>query len=385
MSLSSRREYLAVMQARYQVAATRVAKSQILDEIVETLGYNRKYVIRALQRNLQAKPAHVRRRRGRLYTEALPAIQLAWEALDYPCAERLHPALATTVEQLVAHGEIAVTPRARQQLTQISRATLARRLANMPTPKVRRMAPSRAPSPLRSEIPLGRYAWDETRPGALEVDLVEHNGGSSLGHFAYTLTVVDTVSGWSRRQAILGRGQAGVFKALALVLGDWPFRPWGLHSDNGAEFISKNLLRFCHERGLEFTRSRPYKKNDNAHAEQKNRQFVREIVGYGRYDTPEQVAWLNQVYALLDPYANLLLPSRKVVGKTRNGPHLHKAYDAARTPFQRLCEAGTLSPEAQADLQAQIQNLNPLAQHRELEKLIANGQDNLDALATAAD
>lgn len=247
------------------------------------------------------------------------------------------------------------------------------------------MAHSQTVSALKSEIPLGRYAWDEARPGALEIDLVEHNGGASLGHFAYTLTVVDAVSGWSRRRAMLGRSQVAVFEALRPIFAEWPFRPWGLHSDNGSEFISKNLLRFCREHRLEFTQSRPHKKNDNPHVEQKNRQFVREVVGYVRYDTPEQVSWLNQVYAVLDPYANLFLPSRKVVAKTRNRSHVHKTYDTARTPFQRLCEAGALRPKVETALRAEILALNPLALHHELERLIANGQDNPDTLATAAD
>lgn len=296
-----------------------------MTEVVDACGYHRKYAIRVLSGPAQSGRSAIQRRRQRQYTDALPAIQAAWTALDYPCAERLHPVLLATAQQLAQHGEVGLTSAICEQLAQISRATLARRLRELPSPKARRMVgPPRPGSALRSEVPLGRYAWDESNPGALAIDLVEHNGGCSLGHFAYTLTVVDVVIGWSRRHAVMGRTQAAVHDALRLLLDEWPYPVWGLHSDNGGEFLNNHLLRFSRDRGLTFTRSRPYKKNDNPHAEQKNRQFVREVVGYARYDTPAQVDWLNEVYGLLDPYANLLLPARKIISQTRNGSRVQK-------------------------------------------------------------
>lgn len=374
MSLGSRREYLEVVRERYRKVKRRADKSRIIDEVVSTLGHHRKHIVRVLNApNGPGKPPKPRKRK-KLYLEALPAIAIAWEALDFCCAERLHPVLVETVRQLERHGEITVEPLVYDQLSRISRPTLARRLAEMPSPKFRRMM--RGPKPtsaLRSEIPLGRYDWDEARPGALETDLVEHNGGSSLGHFAYTVNVVDVVSGWSRRRAVLGRGQAGVHGALSLIIRDWPFKPWGMHTDNGSEFLSDQLLRFARTNNLRFTRSQPYRKNDNAHVEQKNLQLVREIVGYARYDTPEDVEWLNRVYDLLDPYANLFLPARKVVRKTRLGSRVRKTYDSAQTPFERLRRGGVLDPETEAALQHQVAAQSPLALHRALENIIAAG------------
>ncbi|MGD0153712.1 MAG: transposase, partial [Thermacetogeniaceae bacterium] len=320
MSMSSRREYLGTMCNRYKNASSRTEKSLIINELVNTLGYNRKYAVHVLNNPVATLKKPVKRQRPIEYLEALSAIQLVWEALDFPCAERLHPVLLSTAELLSTHGEISLTPEIRRQLSQISRATLARRLQRLRSPKRNRTLPGRRPNNgVRAEIPVECYAWDETRPGALEIDLVEHNGGSSLGLFAYTLSVVDVVSGFSRRRAVLGRGQAGVHRELTAIIKDWPTTVWGLHCDNGSEFISVNLLSFCQKNNLTFTRSRPYKKNDNAHVEQKNLQYVREIVGYERYDTPEAVDWLNQVYACLDPYANLFLPMRKVIAKERCG------------------------------------------------------------------
>jgi transposase InsO family protein len=260
------------------------------------------------------------------------------------------------------------------QLAEISRATLARRMTKWQSPKGKGAIPRQKPgSRLRSEVPMDRYNWNENRPGALEVDLVEHNGGSSLGHFAYTLSVVDVVTGYSRRRAVLGRGQAGVHQELVNIVNCWPFKPWALHTDNGSEFLNAHLIAFAKQYKLFFTRSRPYRKNDNAHVEQKNRQYVREIVGYDRYDTPEDVHWLNQVYAILDPYVNLFLPLRKVIFKQRRGAHVQKRYDQASTPFQRLQITGILCPETQMFFEDQFRTLNPLSLHRDLECLITKG------------
>lgn len=287
----------------------------------------------------------------------------------------MHPVLLATAEHLARHGELVLSDQIREELRRISRATLARRLKTWRSPKSRKKtySQSRALSHLRSQVPIETYRWDEQKPGALEIDLVEHNGGSAIGHFAYTLTVVDVVTGYSRRRAFLGKSQKVVFEALTFILSEWPFQPWGLHSDNGSEFLNSHLIRFCKAQDLRFTRGRPYHKNDNPHVEQKNRQFVREVVGYERYDTPEAVTWLNDVYAILDPYANFFLPMRKVVEKQRNGAKVKKRYDQAKTPFDRLIENGVLLPHPQEALIKKRQALNPMAMHGSLETLLAEG------------
>ncbi|MEW6524976.1 MAG: hypothetical protein AB1445_15835 [Bacillota bacterium] len=172
---------------------------------------------------------------------------------------------------------------------------------------------------------------------------------------------------------MLGRGQAGIFRELADILQQWPFRPWGLHADNGSEFLNNHLIRFTKKTGLEFHRSRPYRKNDNAHVEQKNRQLVREVVGYERFDTVAQVDWFNRVYTGLDSYANFFLPMRKVISKKRHGSRVCKRYDQARTPFQRLLDAGVIGPETQELLLNHIQTINPLAYKRQLDYLLQQG------------
>ena len=374
MSMDSRREYVNLKSRQYRNATSRKEKTEIINEVVSSLKYNRKHAIRVLNNPMPAVKPKYTRKRPIEYVEAMPAIQLVWESLDYPCAERLHPVLLSTANLLEHHGEVTLSPVVREQISQISCSTLARRIANWDSPITKFALPhQKGGARLKAEIPVAIYKFGENRPGALQIDLVEHNGGNSSGHYAYTLTVVDIVSGYSRRMAVLGRGQAGIHAALAEIIQQWPHRPWGLHSDNGSEFINNQLVRFCKDQDLEFTRSRPYRKNDNAHAEQKNRQYVREVVGYGRYDTPEDVEWLNKVYACLDPYANLILPMRKTISKKHSGTKAKKDYDTARAPIQRLFEANAIDPKTKEELEQQIQNTNPLAIHQELENLLLQG------------
>ncbi len=378
MSLQSKRDYLRVQQEQYLRKISREKKSAIVDEVVRITGFHRKYAIQVLNKPIALAAKKSSRIRQRLYTEALPAIRMVWESLDYPCPERLHPVLYETAELLSKHGHVKLTPLIREQLSDMSRATLGRRLTRWLHEKPKgSYTRSKTVSRHKSDIPVKTYDWNETRPGAIEIDLVEHNGGSSLGHFTYTLIVDDILSLYSRRIAFLGRGQAVVFKAIQAIIEEWPMKPWGIHSDNGSEFLSDHLRRFCKEQGLEFTRSRPYKKNDNAHVEQKNKQYVREIIGYQRYDTPSDVAWLNEVYTCIDPYAKLFLPMRNIISKERIRSRVQKRYDTARTPLQRLIEMNVLSHETTMHVNANKNSLDPLAIHRQLERLLSQGSKEL--------
>jgi hypothetical protein len=351
------------MRERYRRAVGRDAKGALLDELERVLGWHRKHAIRAMA-SAPAKAPRVRLRPAPppQYLACLSAIEHVWEALDYCCAERLQPQLRRIAEDLVRHGELQAPAEVLEELGRISRATVARRIAQLPRPKPRRLPV--APHPqrlLKMAVPIGRFAWDEARPGALEIDLVEHNGGSSSGHYAATLSVVDVVSGWSRRRAVLGKSQAVVHEAL------------------------QHLRRYCQRRTITYHRSRAYHKNDNAHVEQKNRQLVREIVGYARYDQASDVHWLNSVYELLDVYVNLFLPSQKLIQKTRDGAKLRKRYDTARTPLERLQELKAIEPQRQAELAALRNDLNPLALKRELDARLERRANPTAALAEAAD
>jgi transposase InsO family protein len=382
--MNSRREYIRAMKDRYRAAKAKKDKSRLLDEVVAVTGYHRKYAIRLLGASDKPIRPRKRRRRKRRYTKCLSVIALCWEALDYCCAERLHPRLVPLTEQLIRHRVVYPDREVLDELETISLSTLARRLREMPSPKARMVPRPRAGSLIKSKVPIGRYEWDEARPGALEADVVEHNGGVVSGQYVCTLSVTDVVTGWSQRRAARGRGQAGIHEALSLILDQWPYPCWGLHADNGSEFLAGHVQRFVAQRGLDHTRSRPYKKNDSAHVEQRNR-FVREMVGYDRYDTPEALQWLNKVYELMDLYANLVLPTMKLVDKKRSKGKVRKTYDTPRPPLERAIEHGVISAAEQARLESMAAEINPLELHRELERLIRQGPEGVgDHLKAAA-
>ncbi|MDZ7801292.1 MAG: hypothetical protein U5K81_10945 [Trueperaceae bacterium] len=300
--MTSKREYVKTMRKRYGAASGRKERSDLLDELVNVAGYTRKHAISLMNQRTPRKPTSRGKRTGRprAYRHCLAAVEVLWETLDYCCAQRLHPQLVPLAETLARHGELELPREVREELALISRATLARRLRELPRRKPKPLLSGQHPSRLlKSQVPVDRYRWNEHRPGALEVDLVEHSGGRAGGHHAYTLSVVDVVSAWSHRRAVMGKSQAAVQEALTALLRAWPTHVWALHSDNGNEFLSAHLIRHCEATGIAYHRSRPYRKNDNAHVEQKNRQLVREIVGYERIDTPTGLQWLNRIYDVL--------------------------------------------------------------------------------------
>jgi hypothetical protein len=214
---------------------------------------------------------------------------------------------------------------------------------------------------LKNSIPIRTFAdWQEDRPGFLEVDLVPHCGESSEGFYLNTLSTVDVASGWSECVGVWGKGQERVGGAVHRVRQRLPFPLWGLDSDNGSEFINQHLYAYCRREGITFTRSRSYKKNDSCHVEQKNWSVVRRLVGYDRYSSRAALEALNRVYDLLRLYVNFFQPVMKLVSKRRHGARVHKVYDRAQTPYQRLQKAGVLTEVKEEQLAAMYQGLSPV-------------------------
>jgi len=222
---------------------------------------------------------------------------------------------------------------------------------------------------LKHHIPLKVDRWDARGPGFTEVDLVAHSGDSGEGEFAYTLNVTDVYSGWTESRAVLGRGQAGVVQALEEIAQALPFRLLGIDTDNGSEFLNWHVGRWCARRKIQFTRGRPYKKDDNAHIEQKNWTHVRKLMGWERYDTAEAVEAMNELYGQeLRRWMNVFQPSVKLVRKVRVGARLRRIYEAAQTPLQRVQACGEGEAEARERLRAQQAGLDPFELNRHIEK-----------------
>jgi hypothetical protein len=355
------KEYIEAIRERY-LKGSRREKGQILDEVTKVTGYHRKAAIRLLARSPKRESGHGRGRAKQYGIEVVAALKEAWEASDRLCSKRLQPFLPELVRVLETHGELIVGGEVREQLCQISAATIDRLLKPYRRRGLRRPFSTTKPgSLLKAAIPIRTFAdWDEKRPGFLEVDLVAHCGESTEGFYLNTLSAVDVATGWVECQGVWGKGQERVGGAIHEIAGRLPFPMLGLDSDNGSEFINHRLYAYCQQKEITFTRSRPYKKNDSAHVEQKNWSVVRRLIGYDRYSSKEALAQLNRVYQLVRCYVNFFQPVMQLQSKTRHGARVHKVYDTARTPYRRILESGVLAREQQDALAIGYQRLNPV-------------------------
>jgi hypothetical protein len=368
MTKIGKRELLDAIRPRY-VRASKAEKGRILNEFVATTGYHRKYAIRLLRHGPPRRPAG-RRRGHRTYTPAvIHALTQVWEVCDGICSRRLHPFLPELLEALERHHELVLPAETKTLLLRMSRATMDRLLKPARVRRPRRGLSTTKPGTLlKKAIPVRTFAdWEDARPGFLELDLVAHGGESTSGEFLYTLDTVDVASGWSECVAVPNRGQQAVFQAVQLIRSRLPFPLLGIDSDNDSAFINDHLYRYTQREHITFTRSRPYKKNDQAHIEQKNWSIVRRLIGYDRYDSAQAVACFNALYEELRLYVNFFQPSLKLLEKHRVDNKVHKTYDAAKTPYQRLLQSSDVSEANKDALRQAYANLNPVALRRDID------------------
>jgi hypothetical protein len=257
---------------------------------------------------------------------------------------------------------MAISEETEKRLMRMSARQMDRCLAPHKRELRRRMYGRTKPGTLlKHHIPLKTDRWDVTEPGFSEVDLVSHSGDCADGEFAHSVNLTDIDSTWVETCAVLGKSQGRVHGALVKMRENLPFALKGIDSDNGSEFINAHLYRYCKAEGIQFTRGRPYKKDDNAHIEQKNWTHVRKLVGYERYDTVAAVDALNDLYEDVRLLQNLFLPSVKLVAKMRIGSRLHRNYDAPQTPLDRVVARGKGDPAKVAALVRQRARLDPFA------------------------
>jgi hypothetical protein len=350
-------------------------KGKILDEFVQVTGMHRKAAIRLLSQTSQPRPSKRRGRKRKYGRDVAVALAEVWEASDRLCSARLKPFLPEMARVLRRHGEQRLSGSLERELCSMSESTIDRMLR--PYRKLsgrKRYSTTRPGSLLKSSIPIRTFAdWEENKPGFMEIDMVAHCGESAEGFYLHTLCAVDVESGWTECQPVWGKYQEKVRQSVHHMRSCLPFPLLGIDSDNGAEFINQCLWRYCRDEKITFTRSRAYKKNDSCHVEQKNGQVVRRLVGYDRYATRVSFDCLGRVYDLVRLYINFFQPTMKLVSKTRHGAKVHKVYDTAQTPYQRLLQAGILTEAKKAELAATYQLLNPV-------KLLGQINDNLKSL-----
>ena len=377
MGSKGRWEYLRAIYERYQ-KAERKDKKVILSEFCANAGYNRKYAIRLLNGPQPERQRRAPRPRGVSYRpETLAVLTSVWEAAGYPWSVRLKALLPSWMPWIRKHFRVAAE--VERQLLKISARQMDRRLRGAKGVRRRRIYGRTKPGHLlKHHIPVKTDRWDVQNPGFTEVDLVSHSGNSASGEFAHTLNVTDIHTTWTESRAVLGRGEEAVQRALDQIARVLPFRLLGVDSDNGSEFINWHLKRWCEQKEIQLTRGRPYKKDDNAHVEQKNWTHVRKLLGWERYDTPEAVEAINDLYHQeLRLWLNLFLPSVKLVKKVRVGSKVRRVYDGPRTPLERV----RACPQADRERVAQLENLRKQLDPFQLAKRIERKLERIYRLA----
>jgi hypothetical protein len=383
LTMKERRSVSAVVAKRYQKASKK-EKGTILCEYTQLTGYNRCYAAFLLRNHGRRMRINnntvlvgdfrkrVKRNRDRTYDEqVVKALKKIWLIMGFICGKRLKPELKEVIPILERYKEIELDKTIRERLLRISAATIDRVLAvERKKRSLRQRARTKPGTLLKHQIPIRTFSeWDEQTPGFVEIDLVGHEGGDPSGEYIQTLDMTDVCTGWTETQAVKNKARVWVFEALKEIRRRLPFRLLGIDSDNGSEFINDHLYGYCEQEKITFTRARAYRKNDNCYVEQKNYSVVRRWVGYHRYDTPQQLRLLNQLYSRLRLYTNYFQPVMKLEEKIRVGSKVKKRYDQPRTPYQRVLESPMVEKEHKKKLNQDYAKLNPAELRRQISSL----------------
>lgn len=344
-------------------------KGLILTEIVSLTGYHRKHAGRLLNNPPSRKK--FKRYRPSKYLSILPQLKRLWVVSNFSCGKILVPAIPEFLEALLRFKEIKVTRVEKNLLLKISSATVDRLLkADRRKFQIKGRSGTKPGTLLKHQIPVRIFTpWDEQTPGFLEIDLVAHCGESLIDTYINTLDAVDIATTWTEKQALMGKSERVTIEGFEKMEKRFPFKILGIDSDNGSEFINWHFLRMAQRKQITFTRSRAYRKNDQAHIEQKNFSTVRKIIGYRRLETEKQLAILNRIYQLLSDYLNFFIPTLKLVMKEHIGSKVKRIYDKAKTPYQRVLEHPNIDEDTKLNLKSKYLTLNPADLLRRINRL----------------
>jgi hypothetical protein len=359
MTHAARAELANAIRRRYHSAVGK-QKRQILDEFVAATGYHEKSAIRVLN-SQPTKKAGSRRNRPSIYDEAArAALTVLWEASDRVCGKRLKALLPILLSALERNGHLKLNEALRKKVLAMSAATIDR-LLRVPRNATRAKKPRRVEPEPRRRIPLRTFAdWNEPAPGAMEMDLVAHCGEVNRGSYISSLVVTDVASGWTEAAPLVVREAGLVVETLERIRVGLPFALRALDVDNGSEFVNESLIEYCLSRGIELTRSRPYRKNDQAWVEQKNGAVVRKLLGYRRFEGIAAAKAITRLYGASRLFVNFFQPSFKLAEKHRAGAQVSKRYHPPQTPCERLLQAESILEPAKGKLREVAGTLDPL-------------------------
>ena len=375
MGKRERRAYLEAIRVRYR-RASKAGKTAILNEFCAVCGYHRKYALRLLgNRKRGSKAAHKPGPTSRYDTpELVEALRTIWMASDQLCSRRLKAALplwlphyATSFHPLSADTAAL--------LDRISAATIDRLLKPLRAKAGRKGLSGTKPGTLlKKHIPIQAGVWDVTHPGFIEADTAAHCGDSLAGDFVWSLTMTDICTGWTECRATWNKGSDGVMAQIKAVQKALPFPVKGFDCDNGSEFLTWHLLRYfqSHKQPIQFTRSRPYHSNDNAHVEQKNWSCVRQLFGYDRLENPRMVKMMNDLYANeFSLFTNFFCPTLKLESKAREGSKWVRKHGKPVTPAQRLLDHFDIPKSTKEKISAQMKSLNPFLIQNQIQRKLS--------------
>jgi hypothetical protein len=361
MSLKARRELLFRIWSRY-LDAGKHEKTLILNGFVAATGYRRKYAISLLNAGPATSAPRKRTRRAKYNEEVRRALLTVWNTANQICGKRLVNFIPTLVASLERFGHLQLNDETRNHLLSLSAATIDRIVSGERAATAKGKSLTKAGSLLKQSIKVRTFAdWKEAEPGFFEADLVAHCGERVDGAFLNTLVLTDIATAWTEFAPLLRRSSADVNLALEGIRQAMPMPLLGLDTDNGAEFINHQLFEYCDQERISFTRSRPYRKNDQAHVEQKNGNIIRRIVGYDRYEGQEAWRQLLSLYRSLRLYVNFFQPSMKLIHKRRDRSKVSKRYDRAQTPYERILKSTKIPNPTKDKLTMVFQQLDPVA------------------------
>lgn len=373
MPIKIKRLYLDTVRERYKNAPKSI-KRQILDEFCFLCKYSRKYAIRIL--NNQVEPRINRPGPKPKYGPVvIHHLKFLWVQMNHMCSKKMTAAIPIWLEFYKD-----VDPQSRQQLLSISASTIDRLLR--PLRKVRGISTTRPPM-IKSRIPIKLLDGEVDRPGYMESDTVSHCGDCAYGSFVSSLTMTDLCSGWTDNRAVWTKAGSEVVRQVKKIEEYLPFELLGFASDNGSEFLNDDIYTYLHRRlrPVEVVRRRPYKKNDAAHVEQKNYTHVRQLFGYQRFDHPDLVPLMNEIYqAFWNPLQNYFIPALKLTSKTRIGGKLIKKYDQPKTPCQRLLDSAYVPLFKKRQLKETLKTKNPFYLKQELDKKLKQFFQTVDSI-----
>jgi hypothetical protein len=388
LSMQTKKELTEEVSKRYQKAGKK-EKSKILDDFVKNTNYNRKYALHILAnwgktttvllgtKTVKLKAGTRKRRKGGgrkpIYTgEFIIVLRKIWAFFWYRCGKIFAPFIRENIQFI--ETPFRITPEIKELLLKVSPSTIDRVLREDKKKLALKGKSGTKPGKLlKKHIPIRTYYADaDKKPGFFEFDTVHHCGTSESGEFCLTLTATDVYSGWVELRPTLNKANKWIFEALTDIKASLPFPLRGMDSDNGQEFINYAVLKWCKEHNIQFTRTRPYRKNDNCYVEQKNNSAVRNFIGYERLTDVAQRDAMALVYRSLCPLLNYFIPTQKLLSKTRVGAKIKKVYDKIiQSPYKRLMASPDLTDEVKAELKRCFEQYNPVKLQKEVHDAVA--------------